>query len=65
MNLENIKIENKNGEMVVSSREVAENFGKEHKNVLRIIKEKLTSAKLSSLNYFIEKDYIDSKGETK
>lgn len=30
-----INIENKDGQLVVSSREVAKNFGKEHKNVLR------------------------------
>ena len=51
--------------MVVSSREVAENFGKEHKNVLRIINEKLTNSKLSSLNYFIENNYTDIKGENR
>ena len=32
-----INIENKDGQLVVSSREVAKNFGKEHKNVLRDI----------------------------
>ena len=35
-----VKIENVNGENVVSSREVAEKLGKEHKNVLKDIREK-------------------------
>ncbi|MBO5138687.1 MAG: Rha family transcriptional regulator [Bacilli bacterium] len=63
--LENIKIENKNGVMVVSSREIAENFGKRHTEVLRAIQNKLTDAKLRSLNYFIENEYIDNKGEVR
>ncbi len=58
--LENIKIENKNGEMVVSSREVAENFGKEHSKVLRTIQEKIeVSPILASPQYFIESTYLD------
>lgn len=62
--LENIKIENKNGEMVVSSREVAKNFGKQHKNVIRAIEEKIEySSKLSSTNYFIENSYIAENGK--
>lgn len=35
-----VKIENKNGNLVVSSRVVAEQLGKEHKNVLKDIREK-------------------------
>ncbi len=58
--LENIKIENKNGEMVVSSREVAENFEKEHSKVLRTIQEKIeVSPILASPKYFIESTYTD------
>lgn len=38
MNL--VQIENKNGNLVVSSRVVAEQLGKEHKNVLKDIREK-------------------------
>lgn len=48
---------------VVSSREVAENFNKRHSDVIRTIEAKLTNAKLRSLNYFIETNYIDAKGE--
>ncbi len=60
-----INIKNKDGKMVVSSREVANNFGKRHTEVLRAIKNKLTDAKLRSLNYFIENTYLDEKGETR
>ena len=48
---------------VVSSREVAENFNKRHSDVIRTIEAKLTNAKLRSLNYFIETNYTDAKGE--
>ncbi len=60
MNLENINIENKNGVMVVSSREVAENFGKRHDNIIRIIEEKIeVNSILRTPQYFIENTYID------
>lgn len=58
--MNNINIENLNGEMVVSSREVANNFKKNHKEVLRIINTKLeVNAKLRSPQYFIESTYLD------
>lgn len=51
-------------QVVVSSRVVAEKFGKEHSKVLRAIKDKIsTNPKLASLNYFIESSYKDAKGE--
>lgn len=56
-----IKITNQNGNLVVSSREVARNFDKEHKNVIRDIEnyietlENGESSKVSSL--FIENEY--------
>lgn len=59
----NIKLIEKDGEFFASSREVAENFSKNHKEVLRTIEQKLTSAKLRSLNYFVESTYLDRKGE--
>lgn len=72
--LENINIENKNGEMVVSSREVANNFEKEHSKVLRSI-ENLIKTENSVLienqpsqnwlRYFIPNEYKDLKGETR
>lgn len=56
----------KEGQLVVSSKQVAEDFGKRHANVLRDIENLiLTDSKLSSLNYFIESSYIDAKGETR
>lgn len=59
-----INIENKDGKLLVSSREVAENFGKEHKNVLRDL-EKLISSKLSSLNgLIIKNEYKDILNRT-
>ncbi len=62
--LENIKIENKNGEMVVSSREVAENFGKQHKHVLERIDE-LVKAENSTMigRYFIPSEYKSGTGK--
>lgn len=58
--LGNIKIENKNGVMVVSSREVSENFGKEHSKVLRAIQDKIeVNPILASPQYFIESTYLD------
>lgn len=52
----------------ISSREVAEMMGKEHKNVLKKIDDlnkDLTSLTFSPLKYWIEGTYIDSKGETR
>lgn len=54
------------GQLVVTSRQVAEDFEKRHANVLRDIENLiLTNSKLSSLNYFIESSYTDAKGETR
>jgi len=65
MNLENINIKNKDGEMVVSSREVAKNFGKRHAEVLRTIEDKISqNAKLRSDKYFIETNYKAGTGKT-
>ena len=55
-----INVQNNNGELLVSSREVAENFNKEHKNVKRDIR-KLISSNLSVSIMFAENMYIDSK----
>lgn len=58
-----IKLLNQDGKVVVSSRVVAQDFNKRHDNVIRAIEEYLTDSEVSSLNYFIESSYIDSKGE--
>lgn len=59
-NLE-IVINNVNGQNVVSSRTIAEQLGKEHKNVLRDLEKILTSSNVSSL--IILSNYEDKKGE--
>ena len=52
---------NNDGELVVTSRQVAEDFGKEHKNIIRDI-ENLIKEDSSILSHglFIESDYINS-----
>ena len=56
----NINITEKDGEVVVSSREVAKNFEKEHSKVLRTIENKIeVNPILASPKYFIESNYID------
>ncbi|MCL1948379.1 MAG: ORF6C domain-containing protein [Turicibacter sp.] len=64
--MEMIKIENKDGQFVVSSRVVAEDFGKEHSKVLRAIdshRDKLGKAKIGDISYFIESAYTDVQGK--
>jgi len=55
--------------IVVSSRIVAQNFDKEHKHVMRDIRNIIEQFNQSNLgpveNYFIESTYIDAKGETR
>ncbi|MDY2734710.1 Rha family transcriptional regulator, partial [Intestinibacter sp.] len=55
-----VNITEKDGQAVVSSREVAQNFEKEHSKVLRVIKEKIeVNPILASPKYFIETTYLD------
>ena len=57
-----VKIKNVNNlGLVVSSRTIAEQIGKEHKNVIRDLEKILTSSNLSPL--IIESNYKDKKGE--
>ena len=65
MNLEEIKIEkNPNYGLVVSSRVIANELGKEHKNVIRDLDKVLsTGSDLSRL--ILNSEYVDSKGETR
>jgi len=54
------------GEAVVSSLDIAKVFGKEHNELLRIIRRKiefLTVEKFNSENYFILDDYVNSRGK--
>lgn len=59
------KLFNKGGQIVVSSRTIADDFSKRHADVIRAIEEYLTDAEVRSLNCLIESSYIDSKGETR
>lgn len=56
-----INITNQNGSLVVSSREVAKNFGKQNQHVMQAIRDLETSVK-NSTNLFIESVYEDSYG---
>lgn len=59
---------NQNGQLLVESREVAEMTGKQHKDLLRDIRnysEILTSAELRSSDFFIPSSYEDGKGEAR
>lgn len=59
------KLFNKGGQIVVSSRTIADDFSKRHADVIRAIEEYLTDAEVRSLNCLIESSYIDTKGETR
>ena len=64
--LENIRIENNNGVMVVSSREVAENFGKRHDHLIRDIENKIkVTPILGTPKYFIENEYTNPQNGQK
>lgn len=52
-----------NNEVVVSSRQVAEHFGKMHKNVLASIKEMLRAENSAVLNMFHESTYINAQNK--
>ena len=56
---------NNDGELVVTSRQVAEDFKKMHKHVLRAIEDKISlNPILGSAKYFIESSYKDSTGRS-
>lgn len=63
--MDEIKLLNQDGKVVVSSRVIAQDFRKRHADVIRAIEEYLTDVEVRSLNYFIESSYIDSKGESR
>lgn len=59
-----INIKNQDGQLVVTSRQIAEDFGKMHKHVLRAIEDKISlNPILGSDKYFIESSYKDSTGK--
>jgi len=57
-----VKVENKDGKLVVGSRVIAEQLDKEHKHVLAKIKECLNIE--DSENYFIKSTYTNSQNKT-
>lgn len=61
MNELTVKIENVNGQLVVSSRVIAEQLGKEHSKVIRSLEQLLTEPNVASL--IIPNEYKDKKGE--
>lgn len=60
--MNNINLMKKDNKVVVSSREIAENFEKLHKNVIQTIKNLECSRKFNELN-FQPVEYKDKKGE--
>lgn len=62
-----IHITNENGVPVVSSREVAEHFGKEHGKVIRAIEQHISDLASTEpkVAWFIEEVYTDKKGEAR
>jgi len=56
-----ISISNQGGKLVVSSREVARNFEKEHKDVLETIRN-LIAENSAVKNTIIESEYVNSRG---
>lgn len=61
MKIEEIILKSKDGKILASSREIAERFEKEHKHVLRDIKN-LTAQNWTVKNMFIESKYENSRG---
>ena len=57
------------GQPTLDSREVAKMIGKRHRDLMRDIRRYVsdisTSAKLRALDFFIESNYTDAKGETR
>lgn len=63
--MSNNLVEIRNNQVVVSSRQVAEKFGKEHRTVLRSLSTKLCGANKDRLSQHFYKDtYKDSTGKS-
>lgn len=58
-----VEINNENGVLTVSSLQIAENFEKEHRNVVQSI-ENLTAENSAVKNLFIESTYINERGRS-
>lgn len=64
--MNHLKVISVDGQLVTDSRDVAKSIGKEHKELMRTIRQYvgvLTSADLRSLDFFIPSYYQDVKGE--
>lgn len=64
--MNNLKVVSKDGQLVTDSRDVAAMTGKEHKELMRSIRQYssiLTGAKLRSLDFFVPHYYEDAKKE--
>lgn len=59
-----IILQNNNGQILASSRDVAEKFGKEHDKVCRDIKKLLKSQPTKLASEFIESEYLTDRGRT-
>lgn len=59
-----IKILNQDGKLVVTSRQIAEDFEKEHNDTKKRIREFIKDMGEISHNYFISSEYIDSMNRT-
>lgn len=58
--MENLITRTEDGKLVVSSRQIAESFSKQHSHILRTIKDKISGNPiLDSEKYFIKSTYID------
>ena len=62
-----IIINNDNGTLTVSSLQVAEDFEKEHRNVIQSIAKLITEIQPAenSARYFLSSSYVDAKGESR
>lgn len=63
-----LKVVSFNDQLVTDSREVAQLIGKEHKELMRSVRQYagvLTSANLRSLDFFIPHEYVDAKKEVR
>ena len=62
-----IKINHDNGTLTVSSLQVAEDFEKEHRNVIQSIAKLITGIQPAenSARYFLSSSYVDAKGENR
>lgn len=59
-----IRVENKDGDLIVNSREIAKKFDKRHDNVIRDIENLISNSSKLSNEFFIENEYTNKRGKT-